>query len=354
MNTPEYPPAPNQRVQWYRTALPKETLASLNAKSDFKGWVQSLGHFGFMVLTASTTLYAAAHKMWWLMALGFFLHGTAASFDINAVHELGHKSVFKTQGLNQFFCRLFAFFGLINHEHFYNSHMRHHQYTLHAPDDLEVVLPLKVLTKHFFQFGFIHIKPWEVVKFHINHHTRLARGAFVGPWEATIFPADQPEKALPTIRWARFLLAGHAFILVLSIALAIFVGWYWLLLPLLTSFPAYGGWLQFLCNNTQHIGLQDNVNDFRLSCRTFTLNPVAQFFYWHMNYHIEHHMFAAVPCYNLAKLHKAILHDLPPCPHGLLATWKEIAAIQRKQVEEPEYQYKAPIPGTAAPQGGAY
>ena len=28
-----------------------------------------------------------------------------------------------------------------------------------------------------------------------------------------------------------------------------------------------------------------------------------RFWYWHMNFHIEHHMYAAVPCYNLEKLH---------------------------------------------------
>ena len=63
-----------------------------------------------------------------------------------------------------------------------------------------------------------------------------------------------------------------------------------------------------------------------------------------MNYHIEHHMYAAVPCYNLAKLHQAILHDLPPCPHGIGATWKEIAAIQKTQDEDPSYQHIAQLP----------
>ena len=60
-------------------------------------------------------------------------------------------------------------------------------------------------------------------------------------------------------------------------------------------------------------------------------HPLVQFLYWHMNFHIEHHMYAAVPCYNLAKLHRAIQHDLPPTPVGIVATWQEIIAILRKQ-----------------------
>ena len=44
-------------------------------------------------------------------------------------------------------------------------------------------------------------------------------------------------------------------------------------------------------------------------------------------------MYAAVPCYNLGRLHRLIKHDLPPCPHGLAATWLEIAAIQKRQAD---------------------
>ena len=99
-----------------------------------------------------------------------------------------------------------------------------------------------------------------------------------------------------------------------------------------------------LCNNTQHAGLQDDVPDFRLCCRTFTLNRFAQFLYWDMNYHIEHHMYAAVPCYNLGRLHQLIKHDLAPCPHGLAATWKEIGDIQKMQKADPEYQHVMPLP----------
>jgi fatty acid desaturase len=116
-----------------------------------------------------------------------------------------------------------------------------------------------------------------------------------------------------------------------------------------TMGSCYGGWLHTLCNATQHIGLQDSVSDFRLCCRTFTVNPIVQFLYWHMNYHIEHHMFAAVPCYNLGKLHRLIEHDLPPCPDGLIATWQEIFAIQKIQETNPDYQHVALLPNLAGP-----
>ena len=104
--------------------------------------------------------------------------------------------------------------------------------------------------------------------------------------------------------------------------------------------------LFLLCNNTQHIALPAHNTDFRLCCRTFTLNPFVQFLYWHMNFHTEHHMYAAVPCYRLGKLHRLIRHDLPPTPHGILAVWRDIAAIVRRQQAEPGWVFQPVLPST--------
>jgi fatty acid desaturase len=333
-------PACARTVSWYRTPLDSAVFKQLHKKSDFWGALQTLGYLGTLVLTGSTAYYSASH--WPVVAtiLLLFLHGTCCAFQINAVHELGHGTVFKTKFWNEFFVRIFSFFGWINFEHFGVSHARHHRYTLHAPDDLEVVLPIKVLRKDFFKYGFVNLEKPKWIWYNMR---RNARGEFPGEWNAIIFPEGSPARRAP-IMWARFLLAGHACIILFSI-------WFHLwMLPVVTTFvPMYGEWLLFLCNNTQHIGLRDDVPDFRLCCRTFTLNPVVQFLYWHMNYHIEHHMYAAVPCYRLGQLHRAIKHDLAPCPHGLVATWKEIAAIQAKQEKDPEYQYDAPVPNRPSP-----
>jgi fatty acid desaturase len=147
-------------------------------------------------------------------------------------------------------------------------------------------------------------------------------------------------------RWAVILLVGHALIVVGSA----FAGWWfhqprlWLI-PVVTTFaPYYGGWLHFLCNSSQHVGLKDNVGDFRLCCRTIYLNPFFRFIYWHMNYHTEHHMYAAVPCYKLGRLHRLIKDQMPECPRGLYATWKHIGEILERQKSEPGYQFEAKLP----------
>ena len=329
-------PAP---VSWYRTPIETGLLKELHERSDLRGWFQTLGYLGVLALTGCLAFYSAGHWPVGLTVALVFLHGTVFAFQINAVHELGHGTVFRTRALNAFFDRVFSFLGWINFHMFEASHARHHRYTLHPPDDLEVVLPLKVMVRDFFLNGFVNLRGfWWTLKYVV----RIARGRFEGEWELKLFPASDPEGRKVPVRWARGLLLGHGLILVLSIVFKL-----WMIPVLFTLAPFYGGWLFFLCNNTQHIGLQDNVGDFRLCCRTFTLNPVVQFLYWHMNFHIEHHMFAAVPCYKLGRLHRAIRHDLPPTPKGIVATWKEIADIQFRQKRDPDYQYIPPLPDRA-------
>jgi fatty acid desaturase len=114
--------------------------------------------------------------------------------------------------------------------------------------------------------------------------------------------------------------------------------------------PFYNGWLFFLCNSTQHVGMHHAasgaaVEDFRLTTRTFYLNnPVIRVWYWHMNYHIEHHMYAAVPCYNLEAAHNAIKHDLPPTPNGLREAWAVIAGVLEAQKTDTAYVMPVMLP----------
>ena len=136
---------------------------------------------------------------------------------------------------------------------------------------------------------------------------------------------------------------GHVVLILISF----YMGW-WQLVILVTLGSFYGGFLFLLCNNAQHIGLSDNVEDFRLCTRTILLNPIIRFLYWHMNFHIEHHMYAAVPCYRLGRLHREMAYDLPPSPRGLISTWRQIIEILRRQREEPEYQFKPSLPNATA------
>ena len=80
--------------------------------------------------------------------------------------------------------------------------------------------------------------------------------------------------------------------------------------------------------------------------RTITLDPVSQFLYWYMNWHLEHHMYAAVPCYNLEKLHRVVAHDMPET-RTLIGAWKEMRETWKRQQNDPDYEHDTPVPPPA-------
>ncbi len=335
-----------QRITWYRTPLPREVLASLNQRSDWLAWLQTLGFLGLLALSGGSAVYAVGRAPWWVVLLILFVHGTFYAFLLNAFHEFVHNSVFKGRALNSLFLSIISFIGWANPVAFWASHQEHHKFTLHPPYDLEVVLPQKITLQSLLQSALIN--PWDLW-FRLKLLGRLSLGRLQGPWENYLFPPEAVAQRRALFNWSRIILGGHALIVIVSL----YFGW-WMIPVVVTFAPFYGGLLQWLCNNTQHVGLQAEVNDYRLCTRSFLTNPVVQFLYWHMNYHIEHHMFAAVPCYHLGKLHRALAYDLPPTSVGLYQTWKEIIAILKKQAQDPTYEYVAPLPArTGASPAGA-
>ena len=68
-----------------------------------------------------------------------------------------------------------------------------------------------------------------------------------------------------------------------------------------------------------------------------------------MNYHVDHHMYAAVPFYNLPKLHKVLEPDLPRPIKGYLRGLIHVYKLKRRQKKDPDYRYMPEFPPTAAP-----
>ena len=154
---------------------------------------------------------------------------------------------------------------------------------------------------------------------------------------------DAPAMRRNAVWAARFILLYLAGAVALPIVLGVPI-----LALLLTAHLAVGHWLRWLVGGPMHAGLRDNVPDFRLCVRSNTLDPISEFLYWSMNWHTEHHMYAGVPCYNLARLYRVIRDDMPE-PRTLLGSWREILAIwKRQQQEDRGYPVRhAPAPDRA-------
>jgi len=173
----------------------------------------------------------------------------------------------------------------------------------------------------------------------LGNTVRYGFGRVRGAWEERLFPPSSCALRRSLARWAWAILVAHLVLVAGSLYLHL-----WMLPVVITLAPFYGRGIQWLCNESQHMGLPGNVPDFRLCSRTIYLNPLLTFMYWHMNYHTDHHLYAAVPCYRLASLHRLIRADLPYCHRGLRAVWREIGATLRRRRSEPGYQFMAALP----------
>ena len=324
------------RIKWYRTPLDPGDLARLNQRSDWRGWLQTLGFLVILLLSGGIAWFAVGRAHWIVVLALIYLHGSLYAFLVNGFHELCHKTVFKTPALNICFRNIYSFLSWNNHVSFWASHQAHHRYTLHPPDDLEVVLPVELTLRSY--LGFAVINPRGFV---LRMKSVIIRslGRVDGEWHQALFPPEAVEQRRAFFNWSRTMLVGHSLIVLVSLAL----GW-WMLPVLLTLAPFYGGGFQYLLNEAQHIGLSDEVSDYRINTRTIILNPALGFLYWQMQYHIEHHMYAAVPFYNLAELHELIKHDLPHCPRGISGAWRQVVPILRRQRREPGYQFVPELP----------
>lgn len=312
------------RVKWYRTEVDKAELKKLMERSDARGLVQSLLMLGLSVATGALAYYSFLYWPWWVTVLTVFLHGSIYCFhgEHAAIHELSHGTPFKNKKLNAFFYGLFGFLAWSNVVRFRQSHTQHHMVTVHTDRDLEVELPW--LASSFMWLGHWTFD-WSLWLTNFGRIFRHSFGVLRGEWEYRLFPETEQKLRRKLFNYARFVLIGH-----LVLATVFILTGHWFLIVLVTFGAFWCTGVAWLVTYTQHAGLPGDVADFRICCRSVKVNPFTRFLHWQMDYHIEHHMFAAVPFYNLKKVRQLIEHDLPEY-ESILASWKKMRPILKEQ-----------------------
>ena len=152
-------------------------------------------------------------------------------------------------------------------------------------------MPTQLTLRSFLSFGFVNLN-WfvETMKQTIKAALGIYPTGHLGwkpQWEAICYPSSLPAARAPAMRWAQLLLIGHISVAVAAAQL----GWSPLIPAMISVGPFFNGWLFWLCNSTQHVGLEYGtaangklISDFRRTTRSFTLHPFIAFWYWHMNY----------------------------------------------------------------------
>ena len=345
MNNDFYLNSKKKKIKWYRCTIEREKLKKLSERSDLKGFYQAFGHITLWALTGTSVYLSFSNEYWIVFILSLFVHGTIGTFFDPPFHELSHGTVFRTKIYNEIFIRFFSLFGWLNFYIYKMSHTFHHRFTLHRDTDHEFILPrtpslkfLYLLQLFTFNFtgGFESRGLIPTLKDFILHSFNNLEKPF-SDWGSELYKGkiDEQRKA---VNWARFVLFFHVSLTFLFLYINQPI-----LIIIISGHIFIGNWLRYFVGMPMHIGLKSDVPDFRKCVRTIKINPLFEFLYWHMNWHLEHHMFAGVPCYNLKKLHKIVSDEMPK-PRTLFGAWKEMRDTWKKQQINPDYEFDTPVP----------
>ena len=322
-------------AEWYRCPIKAADMQALLQRRNWPALRDCTIWFGLLLGSAAAGMYLWG--TWWAI-LPFMVYGAIYGGSADSRwHESSHGTAFKTDWLNNVLYEIASFMVMRNSCLWRWSHTRHHSDTIIVGRDPEIASPRP---PSFFNqlLGSLGIPQARA------YFSKLLRHV-VG-----VLAADEKD-FVPQDQWSRVVWTArvHALIYAATIGAALY--WQSFLPLLLIGLPSlYGAWMMVLYGFTQHAGLAENVLDHRLNCRTVKMNIVNRFFYWNMNYHIEHHMFPLVPYHQLPKLHALMKDDCPPPYTSIFAAWKEIVWALRQQQKDVAFYVPRPLPQTAQQQ----
>jgi Na+-transporting NADH:ubiquinone oxidoreductase subunit F len=314
-------------ARWYASPIPKDKMRALLERRDGPAVRDTI--IWFTLLIGFGVAGALLWGTWWAIipfALYGVMYGTSSD---SRWHECGHGTAFKTDWMNNVMYEIGSFMDTRESVPWRWSHARHHSDTIIVGRDPEGGRPvsLRGTILAFFNLPtfFLYFK---TVFLHAIGRMTPAEKTYV------------PESAYQSTYWhARTYLLIYAGAIALAVGTGSFLPLMYIGLP-----SIWGRWLLMIYALPQHAGLAENVLDHRLNTRTVYMDPISNFLYWNMGYHIEHHMFPMVPYHNLPRLHALMKADCPPPYRTLLEAHREIWPAIRRQAKDFGYHVQRPLP----------
>ena len=274
-----------------KALIPAPRLRELTLRSDLRGAIQTLSHFGAILLTGAV-LYVTRGS-WWCIPV-FIVHGMLINYLFAAQHEFNHYTVFASRWLNDVCNRITGFLVIYprSQERWY--HYEHHRHTQNWQRDPELLSrgePFTLGTYLLYLFGFSYW--YGRVKRISNDACGRVAGAYY----------SEPQRR-HIANEARAHVAGYALIAGLSIYFQSDAAWFYWLAPLLVTKV-----LHQMQNITEHTGLT-HIPDTVINTRTIETSALMRWMAWNMQYHSAHHTYPAVPFWKLPELHREMLDRL--------------------------------------------
>jgi fatty acid desaturase len=257
------------------------------------------------------------------------------------MHEAAHYRIFRNRTLNDFVGELMAFPTTASMAGYRNSHFSHHR-ELNGPKDPDWIRNLLIDDYEFPMPQYLFLR--RVLLHLVGFKTKQLMGSF----------HNNPETRDIPVLTSRLRLV--AFVGLFAAAIAFGFGkqllLYWIV-PLLTVFVAAG----YIKRVSEHYGTrhQGVLNETRTliapSWQLFLLAP------WGLNYHLEHHLYPGITCFNLAKAHRILMTRAPYAEtanitYGYWGLARELASTKPGErnaaIEALELSHKAGTSNAAA------
>jgi fatty acid desaturase len=291
-------------------------LRELSVRSNLRGAVQSLGHYGaILVMGTLIWIVSSRHGVLWALPL-MAMQGYVVAFLFMAVHETAHKTAFKSRSLNLIVGNLSAFLIGLPYEYYCLFHWDHHRYTQDPEKDPELIVGVKPTSDTQLAIAYSGLLQVAVrLRLMLGH---AVTGRVTAPW----IPEN---KRAVIVREARAYLALYALLFALSLWFAsALLLWVWVV-PLVIG--------QFFLRPylyAEHTGCDRTRSAFENTRTTYT-GAIVKWFAWNMPYHVEHHAYPSIPFHALPKLNEIVDGEIIHRGRGYIRTTRETWAWFRRQ-----------------------
>ncbi len=276
------------RSEWYRT-VDGATRAAIQRLHDLRPIYNFWVILSFVALWAMTAWVMLQYPNWFVWIAGYAVIGAAAHGFAVMMHEAVHSNLTRRPKLDRWLGFLIGLPAMAPFTPYKLQHLAHHRYTRteNDPDEIRNFSNKRALLSIAFYLWLIGGTLWYFFAYVPFSAWRLAK------------PAHRRdiaiEYAIMTVLYGSIVAVAIKFGFFMSLI------HFWFIPILVATF--YGnvrGWAEHMLTIPGHPLTET---------RTVTSNPILCYLNLNLNYHLEHHLFPAMPWYNLPKLHALLLND---------------------------------------------
>jgi fatty acid desaturase len=266
--------------------LSREEISYFTSKSDWRAWTMFLGNWGF--IAAIFAVVGAFPNPFTIAASIVLLAGRQLGLSV-LMHDCGHRTFFKSQRLNDFIGQWFCALPVLNDQPSYaKGHLEHHRKAgSHDDPDLPNYQAYPIPKESFRR---------KVIR-DLTGQTGFKLVSFIFRGASGVLSSEKRESALPFVREILVQLALFATLWLCGI------GWTYILW--VVAFMTIFMFIVRIRQVAEHAAVPDLFDpDVRKNTRTIDAPWWQRMIFAPngVNYHMEHHFMASVPCYRLGEL----------------------------------------------------